>query len=209
MTSKMSARAALFLFILLPTAAAAQGSRTLSEQGGNPFTADFPSGGQIRMDLRSAGVTVTGSDENKIQVRVSARGSGDLSSVRISLKTNGNRGELKVTGGPSDNFQIDIQIPRNSDLYARMFAGELDIRGVEGNKDLAVHFGQMDIALAHPDDYAPVRLSVSSGDLEAAAFNVSKGGLFRSFEMDSTLHKSSPGRYSLYAHVGAGEIDIN
>ncbi|MFZ0464426.1 MAG: hypothetical protein WAL78_01870, partial [Candidatus Acidiferrales bacterium] len=132
-----------------------------------------------------------------------------LKNVRISLKTGGNHGNLEVTGGPSNNFQIYIQIPQNSDLYARMFAGELDIRGIEGNKDLEVHFGQMDVTLKDPGDYAPVRLSVNSGDLEAPAFNVSKGGLFRSFEMDSALHKNSPGKYSIYAHVGAGEIDIN
>ena len=209
MTSRMLAKTGLFLLVLLPSLALGQRTQTVSEQGGKPFAADFPSGGQIRMDLRSAGVTVTGSDDNKILVRVSARGSDVLSDVHISLKTNGNHGDLKVTGGPSNNFQIDIQIPRNSDLYARMFAGELDIRRVVGNKDLEIHFGQMDIALEHPDDYAPVRLSVNSGDLEAAAFNVSKGGLFRSFEMDSALHKNSPGKYSLYAHVGAGEIDIN
>lgn len=209
MRVKSKTSLACAILLLAPVLAAAQETKTISESGGKPFAADFPSGGRIRMNLRSSGVTVTGSDENKILVRVSSRDSDDLSDVRISLKTNGDRGDLTVTGGPSNNFQIDVQIPRRSDLYARMFAGELDIRGVEGNKDLEVHFGQMDVTLEHPGDYAPVRLSVNSGDLEAAAFDVSKGGLFRSFEMDSALHTNSPGKYSLYAHVGAGEIDIN
>jgi len=47
-----------------------------------------------------------------------------------------------------------------------------------------------------------VDASVNSGELNAAAFNVEKGGLFRSFS------QSGPGKYRMHAHVGAGELDL-
>ncbi len=161
------------------------------------------------MYVRSSGVRITGTDQNKISIRFSVPDPDSLRDVRVSLKQNGNCGDLDITGGPSNNFQIDIEIPRKSNLYFRMFAGELDIDHVDGNKDLQIHAGQMDITLPNANEYGPVDTSVTTGDLEVSAFGVSKGGLFRSFHSNTVPNKSSAGKYSLYAHVGAGELDIN
>jgi hypothetical protein len=90
-----------------------------------------------------------------------------------------------------------------------MFAGELDLDHVDGNKDLQIHAGQMTITLPNAADYGPVDTSVTTGDIEASPFGVSKGGLFRSFRTATALHSNAAGKYSLYAHVGAGELDIN
>jgi hypothetical protein len=43
---------------------------------------------------------------------------------------------------------------------------------------------------------------VHAGSIAASAFEVSKGGLFRSFE------QKGPGNYRLHAHVATGEIDF-
>lgn len=197
------------LILLSPHLASAQKSNTISETGQDRFEAAFPSGGELRMHIRSSGVRITGTDQNKISVRFSVPDSDSLRDVRVTLKQNGNRGDLDITGGPSNNFQIDIEIPRLSNLYFRMFAGQLDLDHVDGNKDLQIHAGQMDITLPNANDYGPVDTSVTTGDLEVSAFGVSKGGLFRSFHSDTVPNKNSAGKYSLYAHVGAGELDIN
>ena len=195
--------------LFLPGIACAQKPDVLSETGQDHFEAPFPSGAALRMYVRSSGVRITGTDKNEIDIRFSARHQDSLGNVRVKLKQDGNRSELDITGGPSNDFQIDIEIPRQSNLYFRMFAGELDIDHVDGNKDLEIHAGQMDIRLPHADDYGPVDASVTTGDLEASAFGVSKGGLFRSFHSSTVPNKNSAGKYSLYAHVGAGELDIN
>ncbi len=56
--------------------------------------------------------------------------------------------------------------------------------------------------IGKPDDIRSVAASVNSGDLEASAYDVSKGGLFRSFE------RSGPGKYRVRAHVGAGQLEL-
>ncbi|MGC1105338.1 MAG: hypothetical protein WA876_02260 [Candidatus Acidiferrales bacterium] len=201
--------ACAFLLSPAPRICFAQDKNTISETGQDHFEAPFSSGGDLRMYIRSSGVRITGSNENKIAIEFSVRDRGSLDNVRVKLKQNGNRGDLDITGGPSNNFQIDIKIPRQSNLYVRMFAGELDIDHVDGNKDLQIHAGEMDVSLPNALDYGPVDISVTTGDIEANAFGVSKGGLFRSFRTDTALHKNTAGKYSLYAHVGAGELDIN
>jgi hypothetical protein len=198
--------AALFF---LPALALAQKSNVMSETGQDHFDAQFPSGGELRMHIRSSGVRITGTGENKIAIRFSARNQDSLDNVRVKLTQNGNRGDLDITGGSGNDFQIDIEIPRQSNLYFRMFAGELDLDHVDGAKDLRIHAGQLDVSLPNANDYCPVNVSVTTGDLEASAFGVSKAGLFRSFRTDTVPNKSSAGKYSLYAHVGAGELDIH
>lgn len=207
--SRLSSWLAVSLLLSSPALTFAQKPNVISETGQDRFEAAFPSGGQLRMHVRSSGVRISGSDENKIVVRFSVPNRDALGNVRVLLKQNGIRGDLDITGGPSNNFQIDILIPRQSDLYFRMFAGELDIDHVDGNKDLVIHAGQMDVSLPNASDYGPVKASVTTGDLEASAFGVSKGGIFRSFRTNTALNKNSAGKYSLYAHVGAGELDIN
>jgi hypothetical protein len=79
----------------------------------------------------------------------------------------------------------------------------VDVVRVTGNKDIELHAGQLNVEVGKPEDYAHVEGSVNTGEVNAMAFNVSKGGLFRSFQKDG------PGKYRLHAHVGAGELDLN
>ena len=67
-------------------------------------------------------------------------------------------------------------------------------------KDLQNHpfAGDLTIAVGDAADYS----SVMAGDLEAAPFAESHGGLFRSFE------KRGSGRYKLHVHVGAGDLTL-
>ena len=83
-----------------------------------------------------------------------------------------------------------------------MFAGELQIRNVTGNKDVRLQAGQLTMDIGESGDYGRVEASVTSGELEAPPFNVSKGGLFRSFD------QTGPGKYYLHAHVGTGQLEL-
>ena len=119
--------------------------------------------------------------------------------MKVRIKVEGDHAGIKVTGCPHNNFELNIEVPKSSDLYARMFAGQLDVNNISGNKDVELHFGQLTMELGKAEDYRHVDASVMSGDLEASAFNISKGGLFRSFDQDG------PGKYRVHAHVGAGK----
>ena len=171
-------------------------------KGQDQFSADFPANSHVRLYLCSSSVEISGTNEEKIQVHFKAQHSEDIGHMRVSFKKKGDTGKLEISGCPHNNFEIELRIPQNSDLYMRMFAGDLNIRGVTGNKDVQIHAGDMSLALGDASEYGSVELSVTVGDLDAGAFNVSKDGLFRSW------HRYASGKYSLYAHVGAGDLTL-
>jgi|SRR5579859_191376 len=187
----------LTLLCLSATALVAQDAN-IEEVGKTPVEAKFSPGGKVRMDLCPGGIDLVGKDEGR--VRVSYHPERD--DVKVRLQVSGNHADVKITGCPHNNFRVTIEIPKSSDLYVRMMAGELEVRDITGDKDVVLHFGQLTMDIGKPDDIARVEASVNSGDLEASAFDVSKGGLFRSFE------RNGPGKYRVHAHVGAGQLDL-
>jgi hypothetical protein len=191
-------RTAAFVLLALSTVFVnAQDSR-LEEVGKNPVEAKFVSGGQIRMDLCSGGIDLVGKDEAKLRVSYDP----DRDDVKVRIRVSGDRADLRVSDCPHNNFRMTIEIPKSSALYVRMMAGELNVRDISGDKDVVLHFGQMTMDVGKPDGYGHVDASVNSGELNASAFNIEKGGLFRSFD------RSGPGKYRLHAHVGAGQLEL-
>ena len=193
----------MFLIVLdmslgLSAALMAAQQVTVEEVGKTPIEAKFATGGKVRMDLCSSGIEIVGTDNS--QVRVSYHPERD--SVRVRLQISGDRADLRLTGCPNNNFQARIEIPKSSALYVRMLAGQLDVRDVTGDKDVELSFGQLNLDVGKTEQYARVDASVNSGQIEALAFEVSKGGLFRSFD------QRGPGKYRLHAHVGAGQLDL-
>lgn len=187
----------LVLFCLTGTILFGQDSK-IEELGKSPVEAKFVSGGRIRMDLCSSGIEVVGRDEAKLRVSYHP----ERDDVKVRIRISGDRADLKVTGCPNNNFRATIEVPKSSALYIRMFAGELNVRDVTGDKDVVLHFGQLTMDVGKPEAVARMDASVNSGQLDASAFNISKGGLFRSF------NQSGPGKYRVYAHVGAGQLEL-
>jgi hypothetical protein len=173
----------------------------IAETGKQPIEISFPSGGSLRMDLCSSGVEIRGVEENI--VRLSYESEKDTSGVKVRLKTSGSEASLEVDRCPHENFRITVEVPRQADLHVRMVAGQLDVKGIKGNKDLELSFGQLGVEVGRKEDYAHVDASVVTGEVDGAPFDVSKGGLFRSFERKGT------GTYRLHAHVGAGQVSLN
>lgn len=190
-------RSLLVVFLLSSATLVAQDTK-LDESGKSPVEARFAPGGQVRMDLCSSGVEVVGTDDPMLRVSYQP-GRED---VRVRIDASGSRADIRLTGCPHNNFKARIEIPKMSSLYVRMMAGQLDVRDVTGDKDVELSFGQLDVDVGKTDQYGRVDASVNSGQLQASAFDVQKGGLFRSFS-----HNGS-GKYRLHAHVGAGQLDL-
>lgn len=168
------------------------------DENGSPVEARFAAGGRIRLDLCPSGTEVEGTDDPTIRVSYYP----ERNDVRVRINASGDRADVRVTGCPHGNFKIKIEIPKSTGLYARMMAGKLDVRDVTGDKDVEITFGQLNLDIGKADQYGHVDASVYSGQVNAAAFNIAKGGLFRSFD------QQGPGKYRLHAHVAAGQVDL-
>lgn len=191
-------RITLLAFLVLSATVAFAQDVKVDRTGESPVEAKFAPGGRVRMDICSGGIDLVGTDEPVVRVSYHPPG-GD---IRVQIKVSGGRADLRLTGCPSNNFRARIEIPKSSALYVRMFAGQLNVDEITGDKDMELTFGQMNIDAGKAENYARVTASVNSGAIDADAFNVHKGGLFRSFE------HSGAGNLRLHAHIGAGQIQI-
>jgi hypothetical protein len=162
----------------------------------------FVSGGTIRLHLEAGGYTVSPSDSENIVVTYHTSSAEQLSRVKVEIKVGSASADVYVHDTPHNKFKATIEVPRRSNLWARLTAGELDVEDVEGDKDVELWAGQIDLEVPRRELYGHCDASVLAGSLDASAFNVSKGGLFRSF------NETGPGKYRLHAHVTTGEIDL-
>ena len=162
----------------------------------------FAGGGTIRLHLESGGYEIIPTDAGKIVVTCHARSAERLKNVKVAIKANQGRADVYVTDTPNNNFTATIEVPRESNLWVRLTAGELKVGSVVGSKDLELRAGRLQVQIPRPQDYGHRDASVTTGSIQAGAFEVSTGGLFRSF------HQQGPGKYRLHAHVMAGEIDL-
>ena len=176
----------------------------LMAQSQSPVTEKpFASGGSLRLRLESGEYVIQPSDAEKIVVTVSADSEERERQTKVAIATDGTFGTVSVRNTPNNHhFRAVIEVPRRTDLHIRMTAGELHLQPVEGSKDVELRAGELVIEVPNPEQYGHRDASVWAGSVEAAAFDVSKGGLFRSFD------QQGPGKYRLHAHVLSGEIQF-
>lgn len=159
-----------------------------------------PAGGGLFLNLDAGSVKVLPSEDGRVRVRYTGTGDHDLTRVRVRFQAADNPAELRLSHSLHNDFRVEIQVPRTSAITLRMSAGEVLIQGVEGDKDLRVHAGQITVRVGDPGAYGPVSAAVWAGELRPGPFGEAKEGLFRSFSRGGT------GRYSLSAKVKAGEV---
>ena len=198
------ARSLLSVIVLVALCGVVQAKEKeeVAHLGKQPFEADFASGGQLRIILRSGDIRIEGADAEKISIRADGKNADRAGEVKVRLVRKSDGTELEISGGPRNGLEIVVEIPRKTNLWVRMPAGDLDVHGVIGNKDVELHAGDMTLSAGDPEQYAQVDASITSGSLDADRFGVSKGGLFRSFK------KNGSGSLHLHAHVGAGQLTL-
>jgi hypothetical protein len=187
--------------IALPAAAGADKSE-ISERGIPHFEAQIPSGARVALHLRAGDIRILGAEDGKLTVDISGKNKNNIDDLRYRLTSTSGNAELHISGGPRNDLNIEVHVPRNSELYARISAGDVTIENITGSKDVELHAGDLVINVGNPDDYSQVEASVGAGDISAAPFGEERGGIFRSFK------KSGKGKFTLYAHVGAGDLTL-
>ena len=191
-------RITVWLFWLLVPGALSAQDRSLEAVAQQKFA----SGGTIRLHLESGGYTISPTDSNQIVVTYRANSESQLKRVKVAIKPALSSADIYVIDTPSSNFEATIEVPRESNLWARLTAGELDVEDIKGDKNLELWAGRIHIEIPHPEEYGHRDASVTTGSIESSAFDISKGGLLRSFEQHGS------GKYRLHAHVLTGEIDL-
>jgi hypothetical protein len=168
---------------------------------GQPVDKPFGKGGVIRMKLTAGDYRIAGRLDDRIRVAWRVDRPGDGENLKADADIRGTTAVI-ATSGASHGVHFTIDVPSRSDIDIDLTAGDLEIRGIEGNKQVESWAGDMSIDVGQPDQYRDVEASVRAGDLSALPFKVSKGGLLRSFKW------SGKGPYSLRVKLFAGDLTL-
>jgi hypothetical protein len=170
----------------------------------NPLRVEkvFQTNGQIRMQLGGGDYEVRAGSADRIVIEWTVKNDAAAAKVKTKINIVGSSAKIK-TSGPHGHSHAVIEVPAVTNLIIRHMAGDMSVRGIAGNKDVASHAGDLDIYVGNANDYSRVDASVKFGDLNASPFGTSKGGIFRSF------HHQGNGRYVLRAHLGAGDLNLH
>jgi hypothetical protein len=161
----------------------------------------FVSGGQVLLRLSAGAYRIAGTSDDEIQVRWRTRDLEDMRRVRVEVEVSGSQAKIR-TDGPSDHLEVNIDLPARTDLTVYLSAGELDIRDIEGSKDIDMWAGEVNVRVGDPAKYRHVDTSVRFGEIDAMPFHVNKEGMFRGFKADGA------GLYDLRVKLFAGEVTL-
>ncbi len=163
---------------------------------------NFVANGRIRMDLSAGEYRISGGADNHIRMEWRTRDGDQLARVKARADVRGTEADITTDAPRNSSFRVTIQVPVRSDLDVRLTAGDLRVERVQGNKDVNVHAGDVNIDVGNPADYRRVEASIWAGDLRAQPFGLSKDGLFRSIEWNGK------GPYRLSVHLKAGDLRL-
>ena len=155
----------------------------------------------LDIELGSGDYQIVASASDSIAV-VYDEGSDAVRKVKVQIDSGHGQNHIKIAGEKS-NFHAVIEVPRRTDLRVRMNAGGLSIGDVEGNKDIEIVAGNLELNSLRPEDYAQADFSVRVGDVYAPLFKTAKTKLRQPFRT------SGPGKYRLHAHVGVGDMTLH
>jgi hypothetical protein len=154
----------------------------------------------LAIELSSGDYQIIPSESGSIAV-VYQENAPEQRHVEVQIGSGHGQNYLKIAG-PKSKFHVVIEVPRKTDLHVRMMTGDLRVGEVEGNKDIEMRAGNLELNAIHPQDYAQADFSVRIGDLKAPSFNASKSG------GGSSFRAYGPGKYNLHAHVDVGDLTL-
>ncbi len=197
----------LMMAALLGCCALATAASTETREGTLPLEGqtsqnDLPPITTVRLHLRDGDYRIVASDSDDITIRSDGKNQEGAKQIRVRLRRTGDSLDVTLSHVPKKECQITIIVPKETNLYARMRAGDLSVDGVAGDKDLEMLAGDLTIQGAAAADYGPVDLSVKFGDVSGGEFGSPKG------TVGNSLRREGNGKYRLHAHVFAGDLTL-
>jgi hypothetical protein len=177
-------------------------TRAAQSTSGQPIDKAFAKGGSVVMRLSAGDYRITGTADDKIRVDWRVDRASDAEALKAKVEISGAKAVIETSGARHGSVHYTIDIPSRSDIEIDLSAGDLQVRGIEGSKRVESWAGDLSIEIGRPEQYRNVEASVRAGDLSARPFNVSKGGLFRSFTWTGN------GKYSLLVKLVAGDLTL-
>lgn len=167
---------------------------------------DFVAGGMLHVRLSVGNLRVLRSDSNKIRLHytVKSRRESNVKDAHVDIEVRGSNANIEFHAPTTGNtqFDVELEVPQNTNLEVHEKVGDLTVEDIEGDKDLGLGVGDIRVTGGRAA-YRLVRASTSIGDVSGGdGYDESCGWLGK------TLKYRGDGKYELRAHVSVGDITL-
>lgn len=166
---------------------------------------DFVAGGSVHVRMTVGDLHIKRGDSAKIRLEytVKSRRESNVKKSRVDFDVHGNDAtiEFHAPSGGNTQFDVELEVPENTNLDVHEKVGDLTVDNIEGDKDFSLGVGDIRIASGH-SGYRLVNASAGIGDVNGDGYGETSGWLGKS------LKYHGEGKYELRAHVGVGDINL-
>jgi hypothetical protein len=194
-TALMKSKAYL---VLLGAIALASCSSTPEQPAVTKVDKPFAAAGSIDMQLDGGDYIIRASPDERIRLSFA----GNTGNAAADLAMSGKHATVAIRDTPHSNFRATLEVPATTDITVHLTGGNLEVAGIRGNKDIDSKAGNVGISIPNSNDYGTVDAAVKVGNLNAGPFGDSGSRL------SPRLKWSGPGKYTLRASVGAGNLEL-
>jgi len=198
---KQTRRVVLVSLLLVPFCAAHDWNYEETHSDAREFVA----GGKIHVHMSVGDMHIRRGDSDKILVRytVKSRRERNVKEARMDFDVHGREAmiEFHAPSGANTQFEVELEVPANTNLDVHEKVGDLSVEEVEGDKDLELGVGDIRV-MREQSTYKLVRASAGIGDVNGNGYGQTTGWLGK------TLKYQGDGKYELRAHVGVGDITL-
>ena len=169
-------------------------------------TRDFVAGGMLHLRLSLGDLSIRRTDAHQIRLHytVKSRNESHVKNAHVEFEVHGRDAEIEFhapTTGGNTQFDVELEVPQNTNLDVHQKVGDLTVENIEGDKDLELGVGDIRVVVERAG-YHLVRASTSIGDVNGEGYGETSGWLGK------TLKYHGEGKYELHAHVSVGDITL-
>jgi hypothetical protein len=166
---------------------------------------EFSAGGMLHVHLKVGDLHIRRGDADKIRLRytIKSHHEQNVKNSSVDFDVHGSDATVDFHAPTSSNtsFDVELEVPANTNIDTHMKVGDLTVENVEGDKDLELGVGDIRVT-REPSRYRMVRASTGVGDVNSGGYGETSGWLGK------TLKYTGEGKYELHAHVGVGDITL-
>jgi hypothetical protein len=167
---------------------------------------DFAAGGTLHVRAHIGDLHITrGKDPGQIHLRytIKSKHESALKNSKVEFEVHGRDARLEFNASRSGTqFDIELEVPESTSLEVHEKIGDLRIENIEGDKDLELGIGDIQITNEN-SRYRLVRASTGIGDVNSGGYGETSGWLGKTLK-----YHGDDGKYELRAHVGIGDIRL-
>jgi hypothetical protein len=197
---------ACFVFVLLLASFSTASNDDWRYSETHTDTREFSIGGMLHVHMSVGDLHIRRGDDDKIRLSytIKSHSERNLKNARVDFDVRGNDATIEFHSPYSGNtnFDVELEIPRNTNLDVHEKVGDLIVEDIEGDKDLDLGVGDIRVE-REPATYRLVRASTGIGDVNSDLSGETSGWLGK------TLRYHGDGKYELRAHVGVGDITLD